>query len=157
MATRLNLINQVVDQTSKEVRSAAFSFVNFRENFTGHAIIIRMNDLQEVFNRIRETRHKAKEFRKMYKDSLIANQEYQQIVEKLDNLKLRKKQIETEIKNDQQADFQKLDAYKMHVKNDIEMLSDLALNKLVSGETVEVLDEDNNKYEPLFTVKFKKA
>ncbi len=116
-----------------------------------------MNDLQEVFNRIRETRNKAKQIRKMYKDSLIANQEYQEIVEKLDNLKVRKKQIETATKDDQMADFQKLDAYKMHVKNDMEMLSDLALNKLVSGETVEVIDEDNNKYEPLFTVKFKKA
>ncbi len=116
-----------------------------------------MNDLQEVFNRIRETRNKAKEIRKIYKDSLIANQEYQEIVEKLDALKMRKKQIETETKNDQMADFQKLDAYKMHVKNDIEMLSDLALNKLVSGETVEVTDEAGDKYEPLFTVKFKKA
>ncbi len=116
-----------------------------------------MNDLQEVFNRIRETRNKAKEIRKIYKDSLIAHQEYQEVVEKLDNLKLRKKQIELEIKTDQQAEFQKLDAYKMHVKNDIEMLSDLALNKLVSGETVEVVDEAGDKYEPLFTVKFKKA
>lgn len=116
-----------------------------------------MNDLQEVFNRIRETQRKSKEIRKMYKDSLIANQEYQEIVEKLDNLKLRKKQIETEIKEEQQSDFQKLDAYKMHVKNDTEMLSDLALNKLVSGETVEVTDEAGDKYEPLFTVKFKKS
>lgn len=116
-----------------------------------------MNDLQEVFNRIRETRNKTKEIRKMYRDSLIANQEYQSVVEKLDNLKIRKKQIETEIKNDQTADFQKLDAYKMNVKNDMEMLSDLALNKLVSGETVEVVDEAGDKYEPLFTVKFKKS
>lgn len=116
-----------------------------------------MNDLQEVFNRIRETRNKAKEIRKMYQDSLIANQEYQEIKEKLENLKLRKKQIETEIKEDQMADFQKLDAYKMNVKNDMEMMSDLALNMLVSGETVEVVDADNAKYEPLFTVKFKKA
>lgn len=51
----------------------------------------------------------------------------------------------------------KIDAYKMHVKNDLEMLSDLALNKLVSGESVEVIDEAGSKYEPLFTVKFKKA
>lgn len=116
-----------------------------------------MNDLQEVFNRIRETRSKTKEIRKMYKDSLIANQEYQQLVEKLDALKMRKKQIETEIKEDQMADFQKLDAYKMHVKNDIELMSDMALNKLVSGETVEVVDEAGDKYEPLFTVKFKKS
>lgn len=116
-----------------------------------------MNDLQEVFNRIRETQRKSKEIRKMYKDSLIAHQEYQQVVEKFDNLKLRKKQIETEIKSDQEADFQKLDAYKMHIQNDTEMLSDMALNKLVSGETVEVTDEAGDKYEPLFTVKFKKS
>lgn len=116
-----------------------------------------MNDLQEVFNRIRETQHKAKEIRKMYKESLIAHQEYNQVVEKLDNLKIRKKQIETETKEDQMADFQKLDAYKMNIINDTEMLSDLALNKLVSGETVEVVDEAGDKYEPLFTVKFKKS
>jgi hypothetical protein len=116
-----------------------------------------MNDLQEIFNRIRETRNKAKEIRKMYKDSLIAHQEYQKIIEKIDNLKLRKKQIEMEIREDQMVDFQKLDAYKMHVKNDEELLSDLALNKLVTGETVEVVDEAGDKYEPLFTVKFKKA
>lgn len=116
-----------------------------------------MNDLQEVFNRIRETRIKSKEIRKMYQDSLIANQEYQEVKEKLEELKVRKKQIESQIQEDQQADFQKLDAYKMHVKNDLEMLSDLALNKLVSGETVEVVDEAGGKYEPLFTVKFKKS
>lgn len=46
-----------------------------------------MNDLQEVFNRIRETRTKSKEIRKMYQDSLIANQEYQQVKEKLEELK----------------------------------------------------------------------
>ena len=42
-------------------------------------------------------------------------------------------------------------------KNDIELMSDMALNKLVSGETVEVVDEAGDKYEPLFTVKFKKS
>lgn len=116
-----------------------------------------MNNLQDVFSRIRETRVKAKQIRAMYKDSLAQHPEYKTIVEKIDHLKEQKKQIETQVKDDQLAEFQKLDAYKMHVKNDLEMLSDLALNQLVSGETVEVVDEDNNKYEPLFTVKFKKA
>ncbi len=50
-----------------------------------------MNDLQEVFNRIRETRNKAKEIRKMYKDSLIAHQEYQQVAEKLDKSQIAQK------------------------------------------------------------------
>ncbi len=116
-----------------------------------------MSDIQEVFNRIRETRNKAKEIRKMYKDSLESNGEYQGIIDKLDALKIRKRQIETEYKNDSSNDFKQLDAYKMHVKNDLEMLSDLALNKYIAGETVEVKDEDDNRYEPLFSVKFKKA
>ncbi len=116
-----------------------------------------MNDIQEVFNRIRETRNKAKEIRKMYKDSLESSHEYQEILDKLETLKERKKSIENELKNEQGSDFKQLDAYKMHVKTDMEMLSDLALNKLMAGETVEVKDEDDNRYEPLFSVKFKKA
>lgn len=95
--------------------------------------------------------------RKMYRDELSSHSEYQEILEKLDALKARKKAIESEIKEDAQAEFRKLDAYKMHLKNDQEMLSDLALNKLVTGETLELTDEDNNRYEPMFTVKFKKA
>lgn len=116
-----------------------------------------MSNLQEVFNRIQETKNKAKEIRKMYKDSLNGSHEYQEILEKLESLKARKKQIETELKEDSMNDFRKLDAYKMHLKTDLEMLSDLALNQFVSGETVEVKDENDQKYEPVFSVRFKKA
>ncbi len=116
-----------------------------------------MNDLQEVFNRIRETRTKQKEIRQIYKDALEASHEYQEILEKLDTLKARKKQIEFDLKNDNTNNFKAMDAYKMHVKTDMEMLSDLALNKLMAGETVEVKDEDDQKYEPQFSVRFKKA
>ena len=116
-----------------------------------------MQDLQEVFNRIRETKQKQREIKKMYKDALNASLEYKEIIEKLENLKIRKKQIETELKEDSMNDFKQLDAYKMHVKTDNELLSDLAFNKLVAGETVEIKDSDDNRYEPQFTVRFKKA
>lgn len=116
-----------------------------------------MSNLQEVFNRIQETKSKSREIKKMYKDALNDSLEYQQILEKLETLKARKKQIETELKEDSMNDFKKLDAYKMHIKTDMEMLSDLALNQLVSGETVEVKDGQDQKYEPVFTVRFKKA
>lgn len=116
-----------------------------------------MSNIQEVFNRIQETKVKVKEVRSMYKDALEASQEYQDILEKLEALKIRKKQIETELKEDSLNDFKKLDAYKMHIKTDMEMLSDLALNQFVTGETVEVVDAHNQKYEPQFTVRFKKA
>jgi hypothetical protein len=116
-----------------------------------------MNDIQEIFNRMQETKRKAREVKKMYRDALDNSREYQEILEKLETLKERKKSIEAELKEDSMNDFKQLDAYKMHVKADMEMLSDLALNKLMEGETVEVVDGDNQKYEPLFSVKFKKA
>lgn len=116
-----------------------------------------MQDIQEIFNRIRETKQKQREIKKMYKDSLASSQEYKDIIEKLENLKIRKKQIETELKEDSSNDFKQLDAYRMHVKTDNELLSDLALNKLMAGETVEIKDSEDNRYEPQFTVRFKKA
>jgi predicted phage-related endonuclease len=116
-----------------------------------------MQDLQAVFNRIRETKQKQKELRKMYKDALSASIEYKDILEKLENLKIRKKQIETELKEDTLNDFKQMDAYRMHVKTDMELLSDLAINKLMSGETVEIKDAEDNRYEPQFSVRFKKA
>lgn len=114
-------------------------------------------DLSEVFKRIQETKQEQKEIRKMYKDSLASSQEYKDIVEKIESLKLRKKQIEFEVKEDNNQNFKKLDALRMHVKTDNELLSDLAINKLMAGETVEIVDAEDNRYEPQFVVKFKKA
>lgn len=116
-----------------------------------------MNELQTVFERIKTTRQKQKEIRTQYKDLLAQDSEYQQLLEKLDALKARKKEIETVTKAELQSEFQKLDAYKMHIQNDQELLSDLAINQLMSGETVELVDENNQKYEPIFSVRFKKA
>lgn len=116
-----------------------------------------MPNVQEVFNRIKETKRKAKEINRMYKDSLESNMEYRDVVEKLEILKAKKKEIETHVKEESSGEFAKLDAYKMHVKTDNELLSDLALNTLMAGETVEVKDENEEPYEPVFTVRFKKA
>jgi hypothetical protein len=116
-----------------------------------------MPDIQEVFNRIKETKRKAKEVKQMYEDELETSAEYRDIVEKLEVLKARKKQIEQQIKDSQSGEFKKLDAYKMHVKNDTELLSDLVLNDLIKGQTVAVKDEQEQEYEPVFSVRFKKA
>lgn len=116
-----------------------------------------MPDIQSVFNRIKETKRKAKEIKRMYKDSLEQNQQYRETLEKLEVLKAKKKQIEIETKEASSGEFAKLDAYNMHVKTDNELLSDLAFNSLVAGETVSVKDESDQEYEPVFTVRFKKA
>ena len=69
----------------------------------------------------------------------------------------KKKQIENSIKQDFSGEFQKLDDFKIDLESDNTMLSDAAFSKLVKGETVAVVDEYDNNYEPLFTVKFKKT
>jgi hypothetical protein len=43
-----------------------------------------MQDIKEIFDRIRETKQKQKELRKMYKDELESSGEYQELLEKLD-------------------------------------------------------------------------
>ncbi len=116
-----------------------------------------MQDLQSIFVRIRETKAEQKELRKMYKDALNNSPEYGEVLEKLESLKAKKKGIETEMKEDSMNDFKKLDALRMHVKTDNEMISDIALNKLMAGETVEIVDGNDQRYEPVFTVRFRKA
>jgi hypothetical protein len=116
-----------------------------------------MAELQDVFHRIHATKREQREIRSMYRDALSTNKAYKDLIEGLDTLKAKKKQIEQETKNELGNDWEKLDLLKLHVKQDNELLSDLALNKLMAGETVALKDKDDQDYEPVFTVKFKKA
>ena len=116
-----------------------------------------MQDLQQIFNHIQEIKKKQKDIKTAYRDALSASEEYKNLTEKSKELRARKKQIETSIKGDFSSEFQKLDDYKIDLESDFTMLSDAAMSKLMKGETVQVTDEYNNNYEPLFTVKFKKA
>ncbi len=116
-----------------------------------------MIDIQEIFNRIQETKKKQKDIRSAYKEALASSEEYKEIKEKIDTLRARKKQIEASIKENFAGELTKLDDLKIDLESDAVMLSDMALSKLMKGETVQVTDQYNNNYEPLFTVRFKKA
>lgn len=116
-----------------------------------------MQDIQEIFNRIQEIKKKQKDIRSAYKDALAASGEYVEIAEKIKTLRDRKKQIEATVKEDFSGEFTKLEDFKIDLESDMTMLSDAALTKLMKGETVEVKDEYDNSYEPVFSVKFKKS
>ncbi len=116
-----------------------------------------MADLQEIFARIQETKKKQKDIKSAYRDALNSSEEYKNLTDKLTELRAKKKQIENSIKQDFSSEFQKLDDFKIDLESDNTMLSDAAFTKLLKGETVEVVDEYNNSYEPLFVVKFKKT
>lgn len=116
-----------------------------------------MQDLQQIFNHIQEIKKKQKDIKSAYRDALSASEEYKNLEDKSKELRARKKQIEESLKADFSAEFQQLDDFKIDLESDMTMLSDAAMTKLMKGETVTVTDEYNNNYEPLFTVKFKKA
>lgn len=116
-----------------------------------------MSIVQDVFNRIQKSKKEQKEIKVMYTDALALHQEFQKINEELKALKDRKKKIEDSIREDFSSEFGKLETLKVDIENDNLLLSDAALTQLMKGETVEVIDEKEQKYEPLFSVRFKKA
>lgn len=115
-----------------------------------------MKKIQDVFDRIQEVKNKQKEIKSVYRDALSNSGEYQQITEELKELKDKKKKIESIIRSDFKSDFAKLDSIKLDLETDSMLLSDIALNHVMKGEIIEISDQKENKYEPIFTVRFRK-
>lgn len=115
-----------------------------------------MKDVQEIFNQQQSIKKEMKEIRKEYKDSLAQDAEYQAILEKLTELKEKKKQHELSAQRDMGSRWEKLEELKAESKVLKEMISDVSLTTLMDGETVEVRDEYDNLYEPVYNVNFKK-
>ncbi len=116
-----------------------------------------MQHIQEVFNRIQGTKRERKQIQDMYKDALSSSQEYREVVEKIRGYQLRKKQIEEETKAEMGSEYEKFLGLKKDMEIDKELLTDIAINTLMKGETVQVKDHEDTPYEPVFSVKFKKS
>jgi predicted nuclease with TOPRIM domain len=116
-----------------------------------------MSKIQEVFNRIQQTKKEQKKIRDMYKDALANSSKYKETTEKLKELKEKKKEIENDIKADFSQEFDKMETLKADIKNDQELISDISITKVSKGEKISIQDENNVSYEPVFTVRFRKA
>jgi SMC interacting uncharacterized protein involved in chromosome segregation len=113
--------------------------------------------LPDVFKRIQDKKKEQRELKAMYRDALSVNGQYAQVKEELEALKLKKKKIEASVQADFKAEFDKLEGLKLNIAGDNQLLSDLAVNQLTSGEPVKIIDENKVEYEPVFTVRFKKV
>lgn len=116
-----------------------------------------MADIQEVFQRIKQTKQEKKKLSDVYRDALAASGQYKHTVDQIAELQQKKKQIEASILVDFTSEMSKLDGLKLNIKGDQQLLSDMVLNKFMKGETVTLTDEYEQKYEPSFQVRFKKA
>ncbi|MGE5426039.1 MAG: hypothetical protein ACM3PZ_03120 [Bacillota bacterium] len=115
-----------------------------------------MSQLDEVFKRLQEKQKSQRELKKMYRDALSVNGNYHEVVEELEAMKIKKKQIEASVKADLKEEFDKLEGLKLNIAGDKQMLSDIALTQLTKGEPVKVTDENQVEYEPYFSVRFQK-
>ena len=116
-----------------------------------------MAQVQEIYDRIKNTKREQQKIMEVYRDSLANSYKYQNAVEDLKALKEKKKQIEEAIKEELKTEFVKLDGLKKNIEDDTQLLSDAALSDLIKGKEVEIFDENENQYVPIFSVKFKKA
>lgn len=116
-----------------------------------------MKDLQEVFNDLQVAKKEMKDIRKEYKDALAQDAEYQTILEKATALRETKKHHEIAAQHALGARWERLEELKGEVKAYQEMISDISMTNLMDGHTVEVRDEYDNLYEPVYVVGFRKV
>lgn len=115
-----------------------------------------MADVQQIFNKIKERQKEQKTIKQIYRDVLNNSQEYQNVLEELDSLKIKKKKIEEVLKSELKSEMDQLNSIKVDIESEKEILSQATLAKILKGEQIELVDENNNKYEPIFSVRFRK-
>lgn len=115
-----------------------------------------MSQLNEVYQRIQVNKKRQKEIRQMLKDELTHNSRYQELLEEVKTLREEKKGIEQQIRA-QSPDAQELEELKIEIQTDQELLADVALNMYMKDETVEIVDEYDQTWHPVFKVAFKKS
>jgi len=116
-----------------------------------------MRNLEEVFNKVKEIKKEQKKIRDMYRDALSHSAEYREVMEEMGKIKDNKKQIETNMQTNFSSEMDKLSRLKQEIADNEQMLSDIAMTQYAEGKNVEIKDEYDNVYEPIFSVKFKKV
>lgn len=114
-------------------------------------------NIQEIFNRIKEKQSEVKDLRSMCKEVLENSSQYKQIEEEMKVLRVKRKQIKDSVLEECSSELIKIDGLTADISSDQEMLTDMAINQYIKGESIELKDKYDTTYEPVFVVKFKKS
>ena len=107
-----------------------------------------MRDLKSVHLKLQDKSRERRQLMRSFQDELAQNKEYVDLVEQIKKLREVKKSIENSVKASSLGDASKLDTLQLEIKDQREMLSDLALAAYTDG--------DNIRWVPQFSVRFKK-
>lgn len=113
-----------------------------------------MRNLKEIFERIKEQKREQREINKSVQETLRNSAEYEKIKEELERLRLKKMRMEDSARGDLD---QKIDLLKLNIKEGMQVMSDVALTQIMKGESIKLKDDENNEYEPVFSIRFKKT
>lgn len=114
-------------------------------------------DIQELFTQIKEKKEKIKELKAVCKEMLDASEEYKEINEQMKTLRAKKQRVASAVNEQCSTEMTKIMDLTIDVASDEEMLTDMAITKYTKGESIELKDQYDNTYEPVFSVKFKKS
>ncbi|MFA6183710.1 MAG: hypothetical protein WC682_01255 [Parcubacteria group bacterium] len=109
-----------------------------------------MKNIQEVFDEIQKFKKEKREISREYKYLLDNDGNYQKITEEAKKLRDQKKKIEEINKSP------RLDELKHEIDSLNEMASDIAISQLMEGKSIQIKDEYEVEYEPVYKVTFKK-
>ena len=116
-----------------------------------------MPELNEIFQRINEQKKERRRVQQIYKDMLANSKPYQDAVEALAEARTKKQHIESSVKAEMPTEMDELERLAQSLESDKQLLTDAALTTLMKGQTVEITDENDTAYEPIFSVRFKKT
>lgn len=113
-----------------------------------------MRSINEIFEKIQEHKREQREINKEIRENLNNSAPYQNLLEEMQKLKAKKYRLEDEARGNLD---QKIDLLKLNIKEQTQVMSDVALTKIMKGESIHLVDSDKNEYEPVFSVHFKKT
>ena len=112
--------------------------------------------IKKLYQEIKQSEKEKKELNATIKEAFEGLKQYQDLMDEMNILKAKKKQIEVGVRDEYSSEFNQLEDLKMDVKDSKQVLSDLMWNELMKNNKVEVEDEYDNKYVPQVSVTLKK-
>lgn len=115
-----------------------------------------MQSIQELFDKLQAVKKEQKEIKREYADTLSNTNEYEETTEEMKKLREKKKRIETIAQNRMGARYEKLEELKNTVDEINQMMTDVAMATLAEGKSIEIKDQYENPYEPVYKITFKR-
>jgi predicted nuclease with TOPRIM domain len=115
-----------------------------------------MQKMQEIFDQIQELKKSRKEIGKEYRDALTQASGYEELKEEIKKLREKKKLLEEGVQSEMGSRYEDFERFKHEIISLEEMLTDIAMNNLMEGKSINLKDQYDVEYEPSYKITFKK-